>query len=144
MLSIWPEDIKQSVPESALTILKEHASELYTFTNYAASGVVNSQYNEYKNLFEVEFIISSKRFENYAVKIFSVTYNETLWPVQINLENEIRAEIFKEPESTKTKTSTSENKIWCKDKDEFINNLRVIFNTQRVRFIIQAIMAQSK
>lgn len=144
MLSIWPEDIKQSVPESALSILKKYGDELKTITNFAADGIVNSQYNEYKDLFEVDFSISSRRFENYSVKIFSVSYNETLWPVKIQLEKEVKDEISTVAGINITKPANSESIIICKDKDEFMEKLRIIFNAKRVRFIVHAIMAQSK
>lgn len=147
MKDLWPEDLLNSNIKAPVSILEEQASFLGRRTKNLVEAEIKlpSQRWEFYN-FQFYFYIIAPTLANYRYKLFSIAYDLSMYPVHIFLEDEeikkeVKKELGEKYVSAKTEGAFEEEYVSAKTEEEFIKILEIIFNSNRTKEIIRAIMA---
>ena len=136
MESLWPElfneqDIK--TPKEILEIQAKFLPKLTKDLVYAEiieANSINSLFNGYDFVYKLN--VKGKFLDNYKFTILTFGHNVTLYPVKLHLDKDISREVQQEQT-----LATLEN------QGEFISLLKSIFNSEKMKIVITAIMKLS-
>ena len=150
MTNLWPVEIEATTLTSPVTILRQQASFLGKKTKNIVLGEAKARENDDFD-FSYIFYIVAPALGNYRYKLLTIYYNIDLYPVII----EVGEEIYKEILGIKAETSSFfvallhppiykiKNSFQADSEDSFLNVLKVIFNSTKAKHIISALLAQS-
>jgi hypothetical protein len=140
MENLWPEDITTSVDlNTPVELLQQQASYLGEMTKNELKGIVgNSDALFDKGEFKYEFYINAPTLGNYSYKLFSISHDIDLYPVNIFLENEMIKEILGDRYTSNIKA------IKCSNEAHFIGTLGRVFAAKRTRNIITSLLQMTK
>jgi len=140
MENLWPEDITTSVDlNTPVVILQQQASYLGEMTKNELIGMVsNSDELSDKGDFKYEFYINAPTLGNYSYKLFSISHDIDLYPVNIYLENEMIKEIMGDRYTDNIKA------IKCSNEANLIGTLGRVFAAKRTRNIIAFLLQMTK
>lgn len=156
MLDLWPEDIGP-IPDlkSPVTILREQASLLGKKTNNLVEAEVvqlESVISEEKE-FSYAFLIVAPALDNYRYKLFTISYGINLYPVTINVDKDIQAEIPPTAEERREIVKSGrvftdlreeigiKRKLVAESEDEFVEILKKIFSAKKTKRVIGALLS---
>ena len=138
MTSYWPEEFKPVPTTPPKKILDEQSAILSKMTGGKVQSktikkdAMEAAITKHLNDFSYSFQISGNSLKNYSFKVFDFSHSITLYPVKITLDVEIQAELGRD------------NKIFeVGDEEEFISIIKLIFNSDRLKKIIGAIIQLS-
>jgi hypothetical protein len=149
--NLWPTEIDNTNVTPPVTILNQQATMLGTVTKNIILGDVKARESEEYD-FSYIFYIVAPALSNYRYKLLTIWHNIDLYPVIIQVEENIYNEISP---SDKDKTHFAflieppemerkiPNSFQAKSEDEFLEVLEAIFNTSKTKRIISALRAQS-
>lgn len=133
MNDLWPEDIGHPTLRSPVSILREQALLLGDKTQNMVRAKVSPQERQEQNNFKYTFFVVAPELGDYHHALFKIRHDVELYPVVIDVDEEIRYELA--PEEDKTIIANSES--------EFLEMLRRIFRAKKTRKVIHALLAQS-
>jgi hypothetical protein len=145
IVDLWPDEIKVEKLMPPVTILRQQASLLGKKTKNIVQGEVEdvrSGLNE--NLFIYTFYIVVPALNNYRYRLFNISYELSLYPLQMYVENDIRKEI--PPDFIKTKKDDAVGPlefVYADSEEDFLKILKAIFNSTKVVRIISVLLSQS-
>lgn len=146
MRDLWPEDIAP-IPElkGPAIILKEQASLLGKKTKNLVEAevvqfepsrpgppMVQIELSMFETRFNYAFLIVAPLLNNYRYKLFTISHGIDAYPVTINVDMEIRAEIG---------YSEQREELVAKSEDEFVEILKKLFNAQKTQKIIGTLLS---
>lgn len=137
MESLWPDDLIQQDPvEMPITILKWQASLLGKRTKNIVKGSVQRDImpSYSQKDFSLTFHLIGPLLEDYHYSLFVVYCGIDPYPLRILPVPGILGEVSEVNEA---------GDIVVQDKEEFIKLLRIIFNSEKTRKVVNAIIAQS-
>jgi len=134
--SLWPELFNEQDIKTPTEILEIQAKFLPKLTKdmvYAEivqPNEVHSAFINYDFLFRLN--LKGKFLENYRFTVLTFAHNISFYPVKIQLDKDISVEC-----------GMTENRFDLKNEYEFISFLKDVFNSQKMRIVITAIMKLS-
>ena len=150
MVDLWPEDITEVKVKAPVTILKEQGTVLGEKTQHIVEADVvttRSSLISGKDFeFAYTFYIRAPALGDYKYELFVVAYGVSMYPVKIDLDNEIKNDIkanLRDYKETVDNWGTS-GLMLVDSESEFVTVLKEIFSSKKTRQIIQAIVAQSR
>lgn len=154
MDDLWPEDLTQIQLKAPVTVLKEQAELLAQKTEQVVSAEVRPEtapLESPKSLFKevvsqlsglsqsmsfrYGFYIKAPGLGNYRHRLFAIIHDIRLYPVAVEPDPDIRAEIAPEGEGPPPLEADSE--------EAFRALLKQIFGSKKCKQIIRAILSQS-
>lgn len=139
MIDLWPDKIGVEKLITPVTILRQQASLLGKKTKNIVQGEVRSSKDSLTS-FNYAFYIIATALDNYRYKLLEISYDESLYPVKINVDQEIWDEI---PAGFKTMTSAMEYYFGAGSEKEFQDILKAIFGSKKVLRVISVLLSQS-
>lgn len=140
MDNLWPNFNEIQKIKTPKEILEEQGKMLPKLTNslvYATidpSTIFDTDFTvSTKYDFTYDFNIRGKDLENYKFKLFTVGHNISIYPVRIRLEPEIKKEI-----------GLKNIDIVLETNNDFINILKQVLNSERLKYVIASIISLSK
>jgi hypothetical protein len=143
MRDLWPEDIGPISEKAPVNILREQASFLGQKTNNLIEAEVRqhevspSRDKEFIKEFIYDFLIVVPPLDNYRYKLFRISHKISLYPVKINVDEDILPDI----NPTYEREDTFEPAILAKSEDDFLAILKEIFNSTKTRRVIGALLS---
>lgn len=134
MESLWPKDLGANLNKAPVTILMEQASFLGEQTNNLVKATVEAE-KSYSRDFKYAFYIVAPTLENYRYLLFDISHGVELFPVTFDLDGKIREEI---------KAAVGKTYPVAQNEQEFMEIFKAILNSNKLRNIINSILAQSK
>jgi hypothetical protein len=113
---LWPE-IEQSQVVPPVAILREQAALLGKKTNYLLEGRVVTRTNSGR-FFHSVYIVAPA-LDGYEYKLFDISHDERLYPVQINVAS-------------------------LNSEQEFMEHIRDILNSDKTKSVVSSLLAQVK
>lgn len=138
MDDLWPKDIgtPMTKPTVPFAILQEQGKLLGEKTkNIVVGRVAKTEFihSRLKPIFAFNFLIESTAL-GYTYRLFTISYPSSLYPVRfMELDEDIQQELSLKPNNLPAPDSEEEFELW----------LKKIFNTQKLKGVISAILAQS-
>jgi hypothetical protein len=133
MKNLWPEDIESMVPaRMPITILKEQGLLLGKMTKNVVEGEVQRYPQKSKEL-EFRFFVWAPSM-NYRYPVLTILHDIEGYPVSIAPDSETKRELGLSPEDM----------IEAKDEAAFADWLKKIFNSEKVKRVIVALLAHAK
>lgn len=150
MNDLWAEDIGGAVVvKTPVALLKEQASLLGKKTQNLVIGKVvsvpNMHDSESNKRITHRFYVVAPALGDYSYTLFSVSHGLDMYPLMVVVE----VNVFKElSDDVKAKRYTlgfvvSDNAVSINSEDEFIDVLGQILKSNRVRQVINGLLAQS-
>lgn len=140
MDNLWPDLSDIQKIKTPKEILEEQAKILPKLTNdlvYATidlSNVFNSDFTvATKYDFTYDFNIKGKKLENYKFKLFTVGHNITIYPARMRIESDIRKEL-----------GLNNIDLIVENNVDFMNTIKEIFASSKLRYVIASIVSLSK
>jgi hypothetical protein len=137
MTDLWPNDLGTVTTKSPVSILKEQASLLGARTKNLVKGAVAGAHNSlvggFPNTFCYAFGIVGPALDNYTYRLFTIGYDENLYPVHFLLDDSVARELGVK----------REDGLVASDEQEFQQSLIRIFASQKSRQVIHAILSHS-
>lgn len=144
IVDLWPDEIKVEKMIAPVTILRQQASLLGKKTKNIVQGKVEDAKGELSiNPFNYVFHIVAPALNNYQYRLFKVSYGVSLYPLEMDIEIEIRNEIPSRFFKTKTINRIRYEFAYANSEDDFLEILRTIFNSTKVMHIISVLLSQS-
>lgn len=148
MADLWPENLDLKGIRTPVGLLKEQAINLGKRTQNIIVAEVQAVTSVPK-LFHYIFYLVAPALGNYHYDLFSISYNEALYPVGFRLDEDLKKEISivinKKKSLGGKKVDKSEAlDFQVKDEKEFLEVLKAIFNADRTKRLIQSLYAQSE
>jgi hypothetical protein len=137
MINLWPE-IETTTITPPVTILEQQASMLGNMTKNIILGDIKARESEEYD-FSYVFYIIAPALSNYRYKLLTIYHNIDLYPIVVQVEENIYKEIDK-PEYFHGNVFYS-FKVSLEDK--FLDILKAIFNSSKAKKVISALYAQS-
>jgi hypothetical protein len=135
MIDLWPKDIEYTELRAPATIIKEQASLLGQKTkNLLKAEVLFSKTLETQDSFYYTFYFVAPTLNNYRYKLFTISHGIKLYPVEINIDYDINAEISPQEK---------DGNLVAHSEDEFLEILHKIFNADTTKQIMKSILAQT-
>lgn len=141
---LWPDDIqslKYSDLRPPVAILKEQGTLLGRKTDNLVEGEVvrvpGDFLPEYKYDFAYIFYLVAPALSDYRYKLLDILHSVDFYPLLIGTGDDVLGELPAEMEKGKY------DRLVADSQDRFIEILRAIFATKKVRRVIEAIIAQS-
>ena len=138
----WPEDLESLEILAPVAILTQQASILGKKTNGVVEGFVNSK--DVGSKLHFKFYLVAPTLGNYRYPLFTMSHDICMYPIDIELEEEIFEEIypdeFNEYQETYLKPP---KKHQIEDEALFIEFLKMVFSSTKTRQIIGSMLAQS-
>ena len=145
LTDLWPDDIEHTSIKAPVTILKEQGAFLAKRTRNIVVGRAESTQiisrGSPDDRFKYSFYLSAPAM-NYVYGLLKISHSDDLYPVEITAGEELYAELPDELRSKLIDDGSGANLI-ADSEEEFMEILRAIFATKKVRKVIEAIMAQS-
>lgn len=148
MVDLWPDGIEYTSIKAPVTILKEQGALLGRKTGNIVEGLADrtepigiGRRGLPDDRFKFTFYLSAPAI-NYGYELLTISHSVDLYPVEITVGEELYAELPGELRSSLI-ADRSGVKLIADSEDEFIEILKGIFATEKVRKVIGAIMAQS-
>jgi hypothetical protein len=143
IVDLWPDTIKVEKVITPVTILRQQASLLGKKTKNIVQGEVREEKENFGALntydFNYVFYLVAPALNNYRYRLLDISYNVSLYPVIVTIEESIFSEI-----ASNFKTAQSISKlIQAKSQDEFLDILKEIFNSTKVLRVISVLLSQS-
>jgi len=140
MIDLWPDKIAVEKMITPVTILRQQALLLGEKTKNIVQGEVRSSKDNFTS-FNYAFYIVATALDNYRYKLLEISYNESLYPVDIDVEEEIRKKI---PDKFQIVEVERIGKfIVANSEEEFLDILKAIFNSAKVLRVISVLLSQS-
>ena len=147
MIDLWPDDIEQTILKAPVTILKEQGVLLGRKTHNIVEGEVPTMSTS--NGFEFTFYLYGPALD-YRYRLLTISHSVDLYPVGVRIDKALYEELSKR-ELSKAITSKQLEEIYdgsgvklvADSEDIFMEILKAIFATEKVRKVIGAIIAQS-
>jgi hypothetical protein len=140
MDNLWPNFDEIQRIKTPKEILEEQSKILPKLTNdsvYATidpSTVFNDDFTiNTKYDFTYDFIIRGKYLQDYKFKLFTIGHTISIYPVRMRLDTEIRKEI-----------GLKNLDVIIDNSNGFVNILREILNSDRLKYVIASIIGLSK
>jgi len=148
MHDLWPEDIGP-IPESKgpVIILREQASLLGKKTNNLVEAEVvqlapsrpeppivalQIELSMFVPIFNYAFLLVAPPLNNYRYNLFTISHGIDAYPVTINVDMKIQAEIGYTEQG---------EKLVAKSEDEFVDILKKLFSTQKTKKVIGTLLS---
>ncbi|MCS4324026.1 hypothetical protein N1207_11000 [Bacillus subtilis] len=132
--NLWPE-FSASSTKSAKEILEKQAEFLPEQTNnllYAEIPAIDmDNFTRYDYDLGYQFLIRSKLMDRYRFEMFSIYHNIVLYPVFVRLDRDIKTEL------------DYEGSIHIHSEEEFVEFLRKVFSSSKVKNVIGSLMKLS-
>ncbi|MFC1835804.1 hypothetical protein ACFL2Q_13930 [Thermodesulfobacteriota bacterium] len=135
MEDLWPADIKNVTTKPPVVILKEQAALIGAKTDNLleaevtpAPQLASSGTRDFCYVFE----LVAMSLGPYRYRLFSIGYGVRLYPVRIDVDREMIAELGEDPLSD----------LLANNEDEFKSVLRKIFGSKKTRQVVSGILAQ--
>lgn len=144
MIDLWPDKIAVEKMITPVTILRQQASLLGKKTKNIVQGEVRSSKDNFTS-FNYAFYIVATALDNYRYKLLEISYDLSLYPVDIEVEEEIREKAlpnFQNVEVSAT-LNTMKRFVCANSEEEFKEILKAIFNSTKVLRVISVLLAQS-
>lgn len=146
MSDLWPEDITKVTVIAPVAILKEQAAMLGEKTQHLVEAEVETiayPSRRYQCDFGYTFDIVAPLLA-YRYRLFSIYYGVSMYPVEVDLEEEMKKDVTTKLTDYKESKKTGwEKLIQADSKNEFLTILKEIFASTKTKQVIQAILAQS-
>jgi hypothetical protein len=138
MIDLWPDDIttRTSLLKPPMTILKEQGTLLGRKTRNIVEGLVVKTPHITSQDFGYTFYLVGPALGDYRYRLLAISFPVSIYPVMIGTDEDIFGELPAEMKA-------EENTLVADSEEEFMEILRAIFATQKVRQVIGAIIAQS-
>lgn len=140
MEDLWPKNVEKTELKAPIAILKEQASFLGKKTQNIVEAEVERIPHDYwmeESGFAYSFYIVGQAL-SYKYNLFKINHGVAMYPLQIRLDDDILGEIKND-----IKVSTAYSTIQVESEKDFLDALKIIFNSTKARQIVQAILAQS-
>ena len=137
MINLWPPEIEVINITPPVTILGQQATMLGSITKNIILGDVKARESEEYD-FSYIFYIVAPALSNYRYKLLTIYHNIDLYPVTVQVEENIYKEV--------PKRATGEripNSIFAISENEFTEVLKAIFNSNKAKRVVSALLAQS-
>lgn len=140
MDNLWPNFNDIQKIKTPKEILEEQGKILPKLTNdlvYVTidpSAVFNSDFsltNKYD--FTYDLNIRGRKLENYKFKLLTLGHNITIYPVRMRLDTDIRKEV-----------GLNNLDIIIDNNNNFVNILREVLNSNKLKYVIASIISLSK
>jgi hypothetical protein len=145
MSDLWPKDITKITVKAPLAILQEQATNIGKITNHLVEGeveVIERSMHLKKDTFGFSFNIVGPVLGGYTYKLFSVYYQLSMYPIRIDLEDDIKKDLKAKLTDYK-EVDKPWNLVLAESEEEFLKVLTAIFASKKTRQVIQAILSQS-
>ena len=157
MRDLWPEDIGPiSDLKAPVSILREQGALLGKKTNNLVEAEVvqlEAVISEERE-FSYAFLIVAPALDNYRYKLFTISCGINLYPITINVDRDIQAEIptnVRESEENQIrqfresllfgKKPEVKRKLVAESEDEFMEILKKIFSAKKTKKVIGALLS---
>lgn len=130
MTDLWPEDIWENDPvQIPADMLEEQAELLGSKTkNYVTAKVSESSQSHFEEPdFNYDFFIVAPTLSNYHYRLFTISHDIDLYPLEMDLDEDISKELFPDQDSVDISIQTEE---------EFSETLRKIFDSRKMKRIM--------
>lgn len=143
---LWPDNISLKTSLKApVTILKEQGTLLGRKMNNLVEGVIREvssddfrdPLSEDINYFMYRFYIAAPALGDYRYRLLTISHSIDLYPLDITVDESVLEEL---PDDV---VLNNMDNLVVSSQEEFIEILRAIFATKKVRKVIEAIIAQS-
>jgi hypothetical protein len=147
MIDLWPNDIAFTGVKAPVSILKEQASLLGEKTKNLLKAEVRLSEPDLLDTqsvmekmfglrqFYYAFYFVAPTLNNYRYKLFTISHGIQLYPVQINIDDDIKFEVL---------GKNTDGIITASSEEEFIEILKKVFNASKTKKIMQSILAQTE
>jgi hypothetical protein len=135
MIDLWPDDIEHTSVKPPVAILKEQGTLLGRKTSNLVEGVVHIVAHDSQEHFEYNFYLRGRALD-YHYRLLKISHPVDLYPLDIETDRDVLGEL---PAGMKDEYDI----LIADSEDRFIEILRAIFATKKVRRVIEAIIAQS-
>ncbi len=147
MENLWPIEIEFEGLKAPVTILREQATLLGDKTkNIVLAEVQESSQiaiSEIQFDFIFYFNIVAPALGNYRYRLFKIGYQIDLYPLSIYIDSDIIKDLAKNNILTGDPKIKIGGPVIVKTEKEFVELLRAIFNTEKTKRVLAAILAQS-
>jgi len=139
MTNLWPKDIAiENSPRAPIAILKEQAASLGRLTDNIVTAEIHSM-TPTDGDFTYTFSVVAPILGGYRYRLFTAHHSVELYPLRFELDGIIRQEL-----AQKSEKFNQTGFIVIPDEEALIEVLKAIFNSQKTRKVINAMIAQSK
>jgi hypothetical protein len=140
MDNLWPNFDEIQKIKTPKEVLEEQGKILPKLTNgYVYSTIdpstlfntdftINTKYD-----FTYDFNIKGRDVENYKFKLFTIGHTISIYPIRMRLDPEIRKEI-----------GLKNLDVIIDNNNDFVNILREILNSDRLKYVIASIISLSR
>ncbi len=143
---LWPDNISLNTSLKApVTILREQGTLLGRKMNNLVEGVISEVSDDYrdavseeKDYFTYRFYIAAPALGDYRYRLLTISHSIDLYPLDITVDRSVLEELPDDVEPNDM------DDLVVGSQEEFIEILRAIFATKKVRRVIEAIIAQTK
>jgi hypothetical protein len=148
-LDLWPGDIEVERVFAPVVILRQQATLLGERTkNLVQAEVVEDELQT--NCFAFYFFLRAPVLGNYRYQLMYVSHDIGLYPVEIKVEESILQEVRNildvrtdDPDRNLPRFRAEPSYIHVQSEEELIKALRAIFNTNKCRKVLTALLSQS-
>jgi len=123
-VDLWPSDLGNTDMVAPVAILREQASALGKKTNYVLSGEVET-HSSGGTISHFLYIVSPS-LDNYKYEVLRVRHEVVFYPVHVRSDD---AGLFEKE---------------AKNEEEFIQLLKIIFSSEKLKRVINSLIVQSQ
>jgi hypothetical protein len=135
---LWPDDILQIPKTKApVAILKEQAAILGQKTNNSIKGSIEQNSLGPKNRFDYIFIIIATGI-NYNFRLFEIYHDINFYPITIKINEDTGKEL-----ANAGMKITNLGTVKVSSEKEFLEALRIIFNSPTTRNVLSSLLSLS-
>ena len=144
IVDLWPDKIKVEKLITPVTILRQQASLLGKKTKGIVQGEIEDGKGGFSlNLFNYTFYIVAPALNNYRYRLFNISYEVSLYPLEIDVESEIREEIPSNFIKKRSGAIIALEFVYANSEKDFLEILKAIFNSAKVLRVISVFLSQS-
>lgn len=139
MIDLWPEDTPSHTSLKApVVILREQGALLSKKTSNLVEGLVSRDEDPFlsDNTFRYQFYLVAPALSNYRYRLLTILHSIDLYPLKIQTD----ADIFEE---LPAEVKDEHDELLDIPQDRFMDVLKAIFATKKVKKVIEAMIAQS-
>lgn len=138
MKDLWP-DFTRFVPSrSPMTILNESGSMLSEKTNRLVTTNVRKRELDQPDQIGYLMYLVAPSLGNYSLYLLDILHPTEMYPITISVDSKIGRELSYEV------SWDSEYQVEVGNEEEFENQLQRIYNTERVKRVVGALIAQAR
>ena len=143
MTDLWPDDIEHTSVKAPVTILREQGTLLGRKTSNLVEGeiTVGSRSDIPSESFSYIFYFVAPALGGYRYRLLEILHSAVLYPLLITMDSDIFAELL--ADMGKAAATRTPYTMAANSEDSFMEILRKIFATKKVKRVIEAIIAQS-